>query len=193
MNEESYLSVYEQAGAFLSGHFVLSSGRHSGHYLQSALVLQEPEHATFLSEKLAALVDANDVDVVVAPALGGLIVGYEVARCLNRPFVFTERKEGLMCLRRGFSFQAGARVLVVEDVITTGGSVCECIEVVRQHGGLPFSILALVDRAPAMEDRFDLPHQTLIHLDVASYEAADCPLCAEGKSPAIKPGSRGTA
>jgi len=127
---------------------------------------------------------------VVSPALGGLIIGHEVARALDRPFLFTERKEGTMCLRRGFSIPEGARVLVVEDVITTGGSVRECIEVVREHGGAPFRVMALVDRAPAAEGRFDIPHETLIHLDVPSYEPDDCPLCREGTLPAVKPGSR---
>jgi len=190
MNEEQMLAIYEDAGALLTGHFVLSSGRHSPRYLQSALVLMHPQHAEQLGRALAASVSATDVDVVVAPALGGLIIGHEVARALGKPLVFTERKEGEMSLRRGFSFEKGARVLVVEDVITTGGSVRECIAVVREHGGAPFEVLAVVDRAPDMEGRFDVPHRTLLQLEVPSFDPADCPLCREGTLPAVKPGSR---
>jgi len=190
MNEQQLLAIYEDAGALLTGHFVLSSGRHSSRYLQSAKVLMHPEHAETLGRELAALVSAGDIDVVVAPALGGLIIGHEVARALNKPLIFTERKEGEMSLRRGFSFEKGARVLVVEDVITTGGSVCECMDVVREHGGVPLEVLAVVDRAPAAEGRFDVPHRTLLQLEVASYEASDCPLCRDGTLPAVKPGSR---
>lgn len=190
MNEQQLLAIYEDAGALLTGHFVLSSGRHSSRYLQSAKVLMHPQHAEALGRDLAALVSADDIDVVVAPALGGLIIGHEVARALNKPLIFTERKEGEMSLRRGFSFEKGARVLVVEDVITTGGSVCECMDVVREHGGVPLEVLAVVDRAPAAEGRFDVPHRTLLQLEVASYEASDCPLCRDGALPAVKPGSR---
>jgi len=190
MNEQQMLAIYEDAGALLTGHFVLSSGRHSPRYLQSALVLMHPAHAEVLGRGLAEMVKAADVDVVVAPALGGLIIGHEVARALGKPLVFTERKEGKMSLRRGFSFEQGARVLVVEDVITTGGSVCECMDVVRQYGGVPFQVLAVVDRAPDMTDRFDVPHRTLLQLEVPSYDPEDCPLCREGILPAVKPGSR---
>jgi len=190
MNEQQMLAIYEDAGALLTGHFILSSGRHSPRYLQSALVLMHPAHAEALGRELAASVSADDVDVVVAPALGGLIIGHEVARALNKPLVFTERKEGKMSLRRGFSFEKDARVLVVEDVITTGGSVCECIAVVREHGGVPFQVLAVVDRAPDMTGRFDVPHRTLLQLNVPSFAADECPLCREGILPAVKPGSR---
>jgi len=193
MNEQALLSIYEDSGALLNGHFVLSSGRHSPRYLQSAKVLMHPTHAEVLGRELAQLAASEGVDVVVAPALGGLIIGHEVARALNKPLIFTERKEGVMSLRRGFSFAEGARVLVVEDVITTGGSVCECMAVVREHGGLPLEVLAVVDRAPHAEGRFDVPHQSLLKLDVPSYAAADCPLCREGLLPAVKPGSRHVA
>ncbi|OIQ03410.1 MAG: orotate phosphoribosyltransferase [Zetaproteobacteria bacterium CG06_land_8_20_14_3_00_59_53] len=190
MNEQQMLAIYEDAGALLTGHFILSSGRHSSRYLQSAKVLMHPAHAEALGRALAAGVSADDIDVVVAPALGGLIIGHEVARALNKPLVFTERKDGEMSLRRGFSFEKGARVLVVEDVITTGGSVCECMAVVREHGGVPLEVLAVVDRSPAAEGRFDVPHRTLLQLEVESFEASDCPLCREGLIPAVKPGSR---
>lgn len=190
MQEQQLLAVYEDAGALLTGHFVLSSGRHSPRYLQSARVLMDPARARVLGAELAATVHAGDVDIVVSPALGGLIIGYEVARTLAVPFIFTERKQGVMSMRRGFSLKKGVRVLVVEDVITTGGSVRECMDVVRRHGGNPVRVLALVDRAPEMTGRFDVPHQSLLCLDVPSYEASACPLCREGVLPPVKPGSR---
>jgi len=193
MRQQQLISIYENAEALLTGHFVLSSGRHSPRYLQSAMVLMHPENAGVLGEELATMVNPDHVDVVVSPALGGLIIGHEVARALNKPLIFTERKEGMMCLRRGFSLEKDARVLVVEDVITTGGSVCECMDVVRMHGGDPIEVLALVDRAPHAEGRFDVPHRTLLQLEVPSYDASECPLCREGILPAVKPGSRGTA
>ncbi len=193
MNEQEILTMYEDAGALLNGHFILSSGRHSSRYLQSALVLMHPANAVALATELVARVNADDIDMVVSPAIGGLVIGQEVARQLNRPFIFTERKEGEMQLRRGFTIPAGSRLLVVEDVITTGGSVCECMAVVRQHGGNPVKVLAVVDRAPDSEGRFDVPHETAIALSVETYAADDCPLCREGTIPAVKPGSRGAA
>jgi len=192
MDHQQILSLYEKSNALLNGHFILSSGRHSARYLQSAKVLMYPDLAAKLAAELIASMQLEAVDVVVAPALGGLIIGHEVARALKKPFIFTERKEGVMSLRRGFSFK-GERVLIVEDVITTGGSVCECIDVVRQHGGKPFHIMALVDRAPAQHNRFDIPHHTLIDLNVESYTPEACPMCASGDIPALKPGSRGAA
>lgn len=192
MNETTMLAMYEQAGALLNGHFILSSGRHSARYLQSALVLMNLDNAAKLAAELIARVDADGIDMVVSPAIGGLVIGQEVARQLGKPFLFTERKEGEMQLRRGFVIPAGARLLVVEDVITTGGSVRECMAVVREHGGKPVMVVAVVDRAPAVEGRFDVPYATALTLDVETYAADLCPLCAEG-TPAVKPGSRGAA
>ena len=192
MTEQDMLQMYEDAGALLHGHFVLSSGRHSARYLQSALVLMHPSNATALATELVKTIDADDYDMVVSPAIGGLVIGQEVARQLNKPFIFTERKEGEMQMRRGFSIPKGAKLLVVEDVITTGGSVRECIEVVREFGGKPMTVLAVVDRAPKQEGRFDIPHHTVIHLDVETFDASACPMCKEGTA-AIKPGSRGNA
>jgi len=193
MNEYEILAMYEDAGALLNGHFVLSSGRHSGRYLQSALVLMNIDNATALAKELVNKVDANSIDMVVAPAIGGLVIGQEVARLLHKPFIFTERKEGVMELRRGFAIPKDANLLVVEDVITTGGSVRECMDVVRVHGGKPVKVLAVVDRAPDAADRFDVPHETAIQLRVETHTAAECPLCREGLLPPIKPGSRGAA
>lgn len=190
MNEQQILHMYEEAGALLNGHFILSSGRHSERYLQSSLVLMKIDNATALAGELIAKVNPDDFDMVVAPAIGGLVIGQEVARLLKKPFIFTERKEGEMQMRRGFTIPTGARLLVVEDVITTGGSVRECMAVVREMGGKPTQVLAVVDRAPTMEGRFDVPHATAISLEVETYAPDSCPMCAAG-TPAIKPGSRG--
>jgi len=190
MTEQEMLDMYEKAGALLNGHFVLSSGRHSARYLQSALVLMHPANATALATELVKSIDANDYDMVVSPAIGGLVIGQEVARQLNKPFIFTERKEGEMQMRRGFTIPKDSRLLVVEDVITTGGSVRECIAVVRTFGGKPTTVLAVVDRAPQQEGRFDIPHHTVIALDVETFAQDECPMCKEGTA-AIKPGSRG--
>jgi len=192
MIEQEMLDMYEDAGALLNGHFILSSGRHSARYLQSALVLMSMDNAAALATELVAKVNADDFDMVVSPAIGGLVIGQEVARQLKKPFIFTERKEGEMQLRRGFSIAKGTKFLVVEDVITTGGSVCECMAVVREHGGEPVQVVAVVDRAPAMADRFDVPYATAIALHVETFAADACPMCAEG-TPAVKPGSRGAA
>ncbi|MDX8410321.1 MAG: orotate phosphoribosyltransferase [Mariprofundaceae bacterium] len=190
MRKQEILNHYENAGALLHGHFVLSSGRHSARYLQSAKVLMFPKLAGELAGQLARLAQYPELDFVASPALGGLIIGHEVAKALDKPFIFTERQQGVMCLRRGFSLPDGARVLVVEDVVTTGGSVCECIEVLRTHGGDPTQVLALVDRAPGVTDRFDLPFSSLVQLEVPTFAPDDCPLCAAGDLPAVKPGSR---
>ncbi len=193
MTENEILAMYEDAGALLNGHFILSSGRHSARYLQSALVLMHPRHAEALAAELIARIDPDAFDLVVSPAIGGLVIGQEVARQLNKPFMFTERKDGLMQLRRGFTIPEGARVLVVEDVITTGGSVRECMDVIREHGGIPTQILAVVDRAPDQPGRFDVPCATALALHVETYAPQECPLCREGVLPAVKPGSRGNA
>ena len=194
MNKDEILAMYENAGALLNGHFILSSGRHSARYLQSALVLMNIDHASALARELINKVDdADQIDMVVAPAIGGLVIGQEVARLMKKPFVFTERKEGEMQLRRGFSIPPSARILVVEDVITTGGSVCECMAVLRKHGGQPVQVLAVVDRAPDEKGRFDVPYATAIELSVETHAADNCPICREGVLPAIKPGSRGSA
>jgi len=192
MTEQEMLNMYEDAGALLNGHFILSSGRHSARYLQSALVLMSMDNAEALAKALVSKVNVNDFDIVVSPAIGGLVIGQEVARQLKKPFIFTERKEGEMQLRRGFSIAKGTRFLVVEDVITTGGSVCECMAVVREYGGEPVQVVAVVDRAPNMPNRFDVPYATAIALNVETFAADACPMCAEG-TPAVKPGSRGAA
>lgn len=193
MNEQEIVAMYEDAGALLSGHFILSSGRHSARYLQSALVLMDINNATRLAGELIGKINPDDFDMVVAPAIGGLVIGQEVARLLGKPFIFTERKDGEMQLRRGFTIPADARLLVVEDVVTTGGSVCECMHVVREHGGRPVQVLAVVDRAPDLRGRFDVPFEAAISLNFATFAANQCPMCKTSSLPAVKPGSRGAA
>ncbi|HAS52806.1 MAG TPA: orotate phosphoribosyltransferase, partial [Nitrospiraceae bacterium] len=173
------------------GHFLLSSGLHSEQYLQSALVLQQPEAATKLCAALADRFLDIKIDAVIAPALGGILVAHETARALGVRGIFAERQSGELMLRRGFSLRAGERVLVVEDVITTGKSTKETMEVVKKAGGLVVAAGALVDRSGGKAD-FGVPARFLVMLSVPTYAADACPLCKAGSAP-VKPGSRGLA
>lgn len=181
-------ALLEETGALLSGHFRLSSGLHSGNYVQCALLLEEPRHATAIGEALAERVRSFDVSRVVAPALGGVIIGYTVAEALGVPFVFTERKEGAMTLRRGFRLRGGERVVIVEDVVTTGKSTRETADVVAQHGGVVAGFASILNRS-GKANPFDAPYEALLELDFATYDESGCPLCASG-TPLDAPGSR---
>ncbi len=176
--------------ALLEGHFVLSSGLHSDRYLQCAVALQHPVTASALGAALAARVDAaaGAIDAVVSPALGGLIIGHEVGRALGVRALFTERVGGAMVLRRGFGLQPGERIVLVEDVVTTGLSSRETLEVIRASGAEPVAAGSIANRSglPTLDG---LPLIALLDLEVPSWDAADCPLCATG-STAIRPGSR---
>lgn len=188
---QELLDLFRSAGALLEGHFLLTSGLHSPRYLQCARVLMDPVAATRLGGALAAALGpvlGEPPGAVVAPALGGVIVAHEVARGLGCRALFTERQEGRMTLRRGFSILAGEGVVVVEDVITTGGSTREVMEVVRASGGRVLAAGSLVDRSGGRVD-LGVPVKSLIALDVPAYPADACPLCAQG-SRAEKPGSR---
>ncbi len=198
LKREEILKVFETAGAIRHGHFELSSGRHSGTYVQCALVLQYPRFAEKLGQALAGLFSDARIDAVVSPAMGGLIIGQEVARALPEPkksagggvpALFVERDgSGMMTLRRGFSLAPDQHVLVVEDVWTTGGSTHEAIRVVEEAGARVVAAGALIDRSGGEID-FEVETQSLIQLPIASYEEEDCPLCRDG-SVAVKPGSR---
>jgi orotate phosphoribosyltransferase len=189
MTSEQVLNIYKQTGALLTGHFLLSSGLHSDQYLQSALVLQQPDIATKLCAALAEHFKDSKIEVVIAPALGGVFVSHETARALGVRALFAERVNGELTLRRGFSLRPGERVLVVEDVITTGKSTKETIKVVQQAGGVVIAAASLIDRSGGTAD-IGVPYRSLVTLQVPSYTAETCPLCKQGSAP-IKPGSRG--
>ena len=187
------LDLFRETGAYLKGHFRLTSGLHSPEYLQCALVLQYPEHAGRLGAGLAARLRGlagDEISLVASPAIGGLIVGHEVARALGARAVFTERDaaSGKMMLRRGFSVSPGERAVVVEDVITTGGSTREVIEVLRAAGAEVAAAGSIVDRSGGQAD-LGVPRAALVTLTVLSYPPESCPLCAQGL-PVTKPGSR---
>lgn len=188
MDEQTVLDIFTRREALLTGHFLLSSGLHSGKYLQCALVLQFPDEAETLGEALAKSFQNQKIDLVVAPALGGVIVAHVVARALSVRALFTEREQGKMQLRRGFELKAGERVLVVEDVITTGKSTKEVIEVVESLGGQVVGNASIIDRSGG---KANLPHLpiSLAKLSVPTYNPDSCALCEQGL-PLVKPGSR---
>lgn len=190
LSKEEAVKVFTDSGALMEGHFVLTSGRHSDRYMQCAQVLQYPEYTEILARHLADTFRDDHIDVVIGPAMGGIIVAYEVARQLGVPAIFTERMEGEMVLRRGFMIEPGERVLVVEDVVTTGGSVCEVIKVVNTFGGKVAGVGVLVDRSNGKVS-FGVKQEAVLTLDIESWEVSSCPMCQEGKLPAVKPGSRG--
>jgi orotate phosphoribosyltransferase len=189
MTQEEVLEIYRSTGALLTGHFLLSSGLHSDRYLQSALVLQQPDTATKLCAALAEPFRDQRIEVVIAPALGGVFVSHETARALGVRALFAERVHGELTLRRGFTLKEGERVLVVEDVITTGKSTLETIAVVRRAGGVVVAAASLVDRSGGKAE-IGVPYRSLVTLDVPSYAPENCPMCKAGSTP-IKPGSRG--
>lgn len=189
LSRESMLSVFRETGALLEGHFQLTSGLHSPQYFQCAKVLQYPAHLQMLAGGLAQHFAHDAIDVVISPAIGGIVVGTEVGRVLNVRTIFTERKEGTMELRRGFALRAAERVLVVEDVVTTGGSVAEVINLVQDVGAMTVGVGCIVDRSNG-KVRFDPKQVSLLQLQVVTWQPSECPLCREG-SQAVKPGSRG--
>ncbi len=187
------LSVFQETGAYLRGHFRLTSGMHSPEYLQSALVLQHPPFAErlgkMLGELFQRLAGGEKIQTVAAPALGGLIIGHETARALGARFVFTERDTaGGMTLRRGFSIDPGETVVVVEDVVTTGGSAREVIEIAQAHGALVLGAGSIIDRSGGAAG-LGVPRVALHTMNVTAWPPEDCPLCRQG-IPVVKPGSR---
>jgi orotate phosphoribosyltransferase len=184
------MEAFRKTGAYLRGHFQLTSGLHSGEYLQCALVLQHPEIAERLGRELAASVPA--CDLVVSPALGGLIIGHEVARALGKRFLFTERDaQRKMSLRRGFSVRPGETALVIEDVVTTGGSTREVIDVLQALGANVIAAGSIIDRSGGRVD-LGVPRVALATLEAQAWEPGECPLCKQG-APVVKPGSRPVA
>jgi orotate phosphoribosyltransferase len=188
------LELFRSTGAYLRGHFRLTSGLHSPEYLQCALVLQYPEHASHLGKLLAESVRTlakEPIGLVVSPALGGVIIGHEVARELHTRFLFTERDaSGKMTLRRGFTVTPGETAVVIEDVVTTGGSTRDVVETLQAAGARVLAAGSIIDRSGGQAD-VGVPRAALQTLQVSAYDPAACPLCAQGV-PVVKPGSRPT-
>jgi orotate phosphoribosyltransferase, Thermus family len=180
--------ILEKLGVLHTGHFRLTSGRHSDRYMQCAKLFEHPKESADICASLADAFRSKGIDVVAGPAIGGIIMAYEVARALGTRNLFAERESGKMTLRRGFSVNPGERFLVVEDVVTTGGSVRELVQLLRELGAEVVAVSAVVDRSNGKVD-FGVPFHPLISMDVVSWEEADCPLCREGV-PIAKPGSR---
>jgi orotate phosphoribosyltransferase len=188
MNDSTVLDLFRESGALLEGHFRLSSGLHSGGYLQCALVLQHPRHAEALGRALATKLGGVGATVVLSPALGGLIIGHEVARALGVRAIFAERQDGELTLRRGFTLSPDDRVVVIEDVVTTGGSTRETMAVARKAGATVAGAGAIVDRSGGAST-LDVPFHALVTLALPTHPPESCPMCAEGR-PVVKPGSR---
>ena len=191
MTRDELLDLYRRSGALLEGHFRLTSGLHSPGYMQCALVLQHPQHAEALGRAIAERVRGLRATVVLSPALGGVVIGQEVGRALGVRAIFAERQDGRLALRRGFTLGQDDRVLVVEDVMTTGGSTRETIEVANAAGAQVVGTASIVDRSGGTI-RFDVPFASLLEIALPTYEPAQCPLCAQG-IPVVKPGSRPVA
>ncbi len=190
MMKEDVLQIFKKTGALLDGHFQLTSGLHSLQYFQCAKVLQHPHHTEFLCGEIASHFRNSKLDVVIAPALGGIVVGQEVGRQLGVRTMFTERKDGTMQLRRGFEIRAGEQALVCEDVVTTGGSVFEVMSIVKERGGIVAGVGYIVDRSGG-KVKFDVRDSQFatLQMDVITYQPSDCPLCKQS-IPITKPGSR---
>jgi orotate phosphoribosyltransferase len=188
VSDENIIDEFKKSGALLEGHFKLSSGLHSTMYLQCALVLQFPEKAEQFGRAIADQYKGQDIDLVASPAIGGLIIGHEVARALAARFIWTERQDGEMTLRRGFSIEPGERTLVVEDVVTTGGSTRETIDALQKAGAEVVGAASIIDRSSGKAD-VGVPLTSLAILDVNSFDPNDCGLCRAGAE-IVKPGSR---
>ncbi|HWJ03977.1 MAG TPA: orotate phosphoribosyltransferase [Verrucomicrobiae bacterium] len=187
MTQEEISEIFTKCGALKRGHFRYTSGLHGNIYMQCAQVLKYPDYTEQLCKELAKPF-VGKVDIVVGPAMGGILVAYEVARQLGVPSIFAERENGAMTLRRGFSLEPGQRVLVVEDVITTGGSVQEVINIVKAAGAAPVGVGVMVNRSGGKAD-FGIQLEALLRLDLPAYKPEECPMCKEGL-PVEKPGSR---
>ena len=189
LTQDDALALFRSSGAFLEGHFILTSGLHSPHYVEKFRVLEFPQYTSRLCQQIAEDFGGNGVTVVLGPATGGIILAHEVGKHLGVRAMFTERIDGKMVLRRGFSLTEQDRVLLVEDIVTTGGSIFEVIDTVKGTGATLVGLGFLVDRSGGRVD-FGIPAKPIITLDVVAYQPDDCPLCRQG-IPAVKPGSSG--
>lgn len=181
------IEILKDVGALLEGHFLLSSGRHSDRYVQCAKLLQYPDKAEKVIKTVAEKLNGVDFDIAVGPAMGGIIVAYELGRQLGKPAIFAEREGGIMTLRRGFQIEKGQKVLITEDVVTTGKSSLEVAELVKSLGGQVVGIACIADRDSS---GIEYPLYSAVKLHVESWDSKDCPLCKQGM-PYVKPGSRG--
>lgn len=188
MTENDVKQLLVETGAILEGHFLLTSGLHSPMYVEKFQVLQYPEHTARMCAALAEQFADDQVELVIGPVTGGILLAHEVGKNLKTRAIFTERENGKMTLRRGFVIKPGERVLIVEDIVTTGGSVQEVLEVVREHGGIPVGVGLLVDRSGGTVD-FGIPAKSLLQLQVQTYQQDDCPLC-RNQVPMTKRGSK---
>ena len=189
MTEERVNQIFNETGVLLEGHFLLTSGKHSNRYMQCAKLFQYPEYSRELCSVLAEKFKGERIDLVAGPAVGGIIIAYQVAACLGTRNIFAERQDGEMTFRRGFEVKKGENVLICEDVITTGGSVKEVIELVKRAGGSVAGVVSIVDRSGGNAE-FGVPFHSVIKVGFDVYAPDDCPLCKAG-STAYKPGSRG--
>lgn len=190
MTEKEVYNLLVETGAIMNGHFVLTSKKHSPHYVEKFNVLQHPEMTEKLCKAIAEHFKDAQIETVVGPVTGGIILAHETGKSLGTRAIFTERVDGRMTFRRGFTLHEGERVLIVEDVVTTGGSVREVIDVVKEFGGVPVAVAMLVDRSGGKATFDGVPNFALLHMDVETYEPENCPLCAKG-IPLTKRGSTG--
>jgi len=190
MTEQEVKELLIETGAIMDGHFLLTSGLHSPHYVEKFNVLQHPEYTEKLCQAMAEKFKDANIETVVGPVTGGILLAHETGKALGTRAIFTERVEGKMTFRRGFSLHKGERCLIVEDIVTTGGSIKEVIEVVKAHGGIPVAVSMLVDRSGGKASFGDVPCTALLHMDVETYKPEECPLCKKGV-PMTKRGSTG--
>ncbi|MBE6102263.1 MAG: orotate phosphoribosyltransferase [Selenomonas ruminantium] len=180
MTEVEVKELLIKTGAIMDGHFLLTSGLHSPHYVEKFNVLQQPKYTQQLCEAMAEKFKSANIETVVGPVTGGILLAHETGKALGTRAIFTERVDGKMTFRRGFSLHEGERVLIVEDIVTTGGSIKEVIEVVKAHGGVPVAVSMLVDRSGGKADFGEVPCTALLHMDVETYQPEECPLCKQG-------------
>ncbi|MCK4337277.1 MAG: orotate phosphoribosyltransferase [Candidatus Aminicenantes bacterium] len=189
LKPEEVIKIFKDTGALLEGHFKLTSGLHSATYFQCAKVLQYPWHAETLCREIAEHFKNTNIETVVSPAVGGIVFGQEIARLLGVRAIFAERVERQMSLRRGFDISPGERILLAEDVTTTGGSVKEVMSLAQERGAEIVAVTSVVDRSGG-QAQFGVPYFSLFQMDVTNYDPENCPMCKAG-SQAVKPGSRG--
>lgn len=190
MTETEVKDLLTKTNAIMHGHFLLTSGLHSPHYVEKFNVLQHPQYTEILCKAMAEKFKDKNIDTVVGPVTGGILLAHETGKALGTRAIFTERENGKMTFRRGFSLEKGERVLVVEDIVTTGGSIKEVIDVVREFGGIPVAVAMLVDRSNGKVNFDGVPCTALLHMDVEAYAPEECPLCKEG-TPLTKRGGTG--